>query len=181
MTWIAIRTAPGAQMPRRQYVTERTRSRKGYRIVPSLDQNRSAVERALDDAGFAFYMPAEKRLIRDRLRPYLWKHRRFALMVGYVFVHAHDGLEGIEEQLRQVPGVAGIVSDAGRRPLPIPLADIMMVRAAEAKAEAEFDKQSREARQQLRKAAKEDPSLRKIVEKLDIAGTITVADVAMAA
>src|SRR6185312_7958243 len=86
MTWYAVRTKPGSQKPQREYAVEKTRSVKGYRIVPSLNPNLSAVERALSDAKIDYYMPAESRLQRDRVRPYLWKARRFALLVGYTFV-----------------------------------------------------------------------------------------------
>ncbi|WP_334625391.1 hypothetical protein [Rhizobium johnstonii] len=56
---------PGAQKPEREYLVEKTDSKrgKGYRIVPSLNPNVSAVERALSNNKFTYYMPAEKRLI----------------------------------------------------------------------------------------------------------------------
>ncbi len=167
MTWYAIRTAPGAQMPQREYAVEKTRGKKGYRIVPSLNPNLSAVERSLSDAGYEYYMPAERRLQRDRLRPYLWKSRRFALMVGYVFVrNVHWGI-------LDVPGVAGIVESDGN-PMPVDFLDILHVWEHECLTLIEFQEQSRLARQAIRRAAKTDPSLQKIVDKLDIQGTITV-------
>lgn len=170
MTWYAIRTVPGAQKPQREYEIEKTRSAKGYRVVPSLDPQVSAVEKALGARGFVYYMPAEKRLQRDRLRPFLWKSRRFALMVGYVFVRdPHNWTT-----LRETPGVAGIVANRDGQPLEISILEILTIRAAEAAAEVEFDKQSREARKRLRKAAKTDPGLKAIVDKLDIAGTISL-------
>lgn len=168
MTWYAIRTAPGSQKPQREYEVEKTKSKRGYRIVPSLNPNMSAVERALSDAGVVFYMPSERRLQRDRLRPYLWKSRRFALMVGYIFVRDPDW-----SKLYQTPGVSGVVSVDGE-PMPIDFFDILKVWEAETRYVIEFQDQSRLARQVLRKAAKTDPSLQKIVDKLDIAGTITV-------
>ena len=175
--WYAIRTAPGAQKPQREYKVEtlldddgKPRGKKGYRIVPSLDPNRSAVERALQDNGFVYYMPAEKRLVRDRRHTDLWKVRRFALMVGYMFVREpHDW-----RLLFNTPGVAGVVQNADGTPLPISILDIMAVRAAEAAAEVDFDAQTRKARQNLRKNAKTDARLKKLVAQLDIAGTITV-------
>lgn len=170
--WYAVRTAPGSQRPKREYITETTRSEKGYRLVPSLDPRQSAVERSLTIAGYTHYMPAEKRLVRDRLRPYLWKSRRFALMVGYIFVRIDGGKS--PDDLLGIPGVAGLVRAADGTAMVIPFLDMMAVRAAEAAAEAEFDRQSRNARQVIRKAAKTDPSLQKIVDQLDIAGTITV-------
>lgn len=176
-TWYAVRTAPGAQKPKREYAVELTSLNKegvprgkGYRIVPSLNANQSAIEKALADAGFDVYMPAEKRLIRDRRHTDLWKVRRFALMVGYVFVRDPKDFG----KLARVPGVAGVVSNADGRPLPIDILDIMAIRSAEAKAEEEFDAQSRLARQKVRKRAKEDPRLKKLVAKLDIAGNFTV-------
>ena len=175
--WYAIRTAPGSQKPQREYKVEpllddngKPRGKKGYRIVPSLDPNRSAIERALQDNGFVYYMPSEKRLVRDRRHTDLWKVRRFALMVGYIFVREpHDW-----GKLLDTAGVSGVVQNADGAPLAITLIDIMAVRAAEASAEVEFDAQTRKARQKLRKNAKTDPRLKKLVEKLDIAGTITV-------
>jgi len=175
--WYAVRTAPGSQKPQREYKVEplldekgKPRGKKGYRIVPSLDPNRSAIERALQDRGFVCYMPAEKRLVRDRRHTDLWKVRRFALMVGYVFVREpHDW-----GRLLETAGVAGVVQNADGAPLAITLRDIMAVRAAEASAEADFDAQTRKARQKLRKNAKTDPRLKKLVDKLDISGTITV-------
>lgn len=175
--WFAVRTDPGAQKPQREYTVEPTTldkdgkpRGKGYRIVPSLNPNLSAVERSLSMAGFQYWMPSEKRLVRDRKHTDLWKVRRFALMVGYVFVYnPHDfGL------LEDVPGVAGVVRNASEQPLPIDFLDIVKVRSAEADAEVEFDRRSRMARQNLRKRAKEDPRLRMLVAKLDIAGTVSV-------
>lgn len=172
MSWYAVKTAPGAQLPQREYQVETTRSAKGYRIVPSLNPNASAVERALKENGFTFYMPVEKRLVRDRRRTDLWKVRRFALMVGYLFVKdPHDWM-----LLGQTPGVAGVLRSAEGRPLEVDLKDILVVRAAEAQAEAEFDRSSRAARQKLRQKARSDARLRALVEKLDIAGLVSVAE-----
>lgn len=170
MTWYAVRTKPGAQKPQREYAVEQTVSSRGYRIVPSLNPNLSAVERALADNGFTFYMPAEKRLIRDRQHTDLWKVRRFALLVGYIFLlDPHDWL-----LLSETPGVAGVVRDASGKPLPIALGDILMVRSAEAKAEVDFDNKSRQARAIVRKKAKTDPRLKMLVSRLDIAGAISM-------
>lgn len=168
MTWYAIRTEPGAQLPQREYAVEKTRSRKGYRIVPSLNPNLSAIERVLTDAGITYYMPVEKRLMRDRLKPYLWKQRRFALIVGYVFVrdpHWH--------KLVDMPGVAGVVGSFDK-PLAIDFLDVLKLFDAERTTEIEFLAESKKARQHLRKLAKSQPELQKIVDQLDIAGTISV-------
>ena len=171
--WYAVRTAPGSQKPQREYTVEKTdgkRSKKGYRIIPSLNPNLSAIERSLRDAGFDVWMPAEKRLVRDRRHTDLWKVRRFALMVGYVFVKDPKDFGKLEG----TAGVAGVVRNADGYPLAMDFMDIMAVRAAEADAEHEFDRRSKLARQNLRKRAKEDPRLMKLVGKLDIAGKVTV-------
>jgi transcription antitermination factor NusG len=166
--WYAIRTVPGSQKPQREFAVEVTKSSKGYRIVPSLNPDVSAIERALTDAGIHHFMPAERRLIRDRLRPYLWKSRRFALIVGYMFVREPDWYK-----LSKTPGVAGVVGIEGK-PTPVDFLDMLKLFDAEQRCAIEFQEQSRSARQTIRKAAKTDPSLQKIVDKLDIAGTITV-------
>lgn len=176
MRWYAVQTIPGAQKPRREFQVEKTGKEgekprgKGYRIVPSLNPNLSAIEKALNDNGFYCWMPAEKRLIRDRRHTDLWKVRRFALMVGYVFVREpHDW-----NLLKATNGVQGVVQDAYGQPMAIDILDVMAVRKAEADAEEEFDRKSRLARQTLRKQAKIDPRLQMLIKKLDIAGTITV-------
>lgn len=175
--WFAVRTVPGAQKPQREYTVEPTTigkdgnpRGKGYRIVPSLNPNLSAVERSLTLAGFQYWMPSEKRLVRDRKHTDLWKVRRFALMVGYVFVNSPHDFGKLED----VPGVAGVVRNSNGDPLAIDFLDIMKVRAAEAEAEVAFDRRSRQARANLRKNAKTDPRLKMLVDKLDIAGAITV-------
>jgi len=175
--WYAVKTIPGAQKPQREYSVEPTALNddglprgKGYRIIPSLNPNQSAVERSLSRAGFVYYMPAEKRLIRDRRHTDLWKVRRFALLVGYVFVlnpHSFD-------ELGSTQGVAGIVSDPFGAPYRIGLMDILAIRQAEAECEVDFDYRSQRARQVLRKNAKKDARLQMLVKKLDIAGTMTV-------
>lgn len=171
MTWFAVRTLPGAQMPQRVYEVETTSSSKGYRIVPSLNARESAIERALSDAGFDHYMPAEKRLIRDRLRTDLYKTRRFALMVGYVFVRDPQDFF----TLSQVPGVAGIVGCRGV-PLPISIVDILMLRTMEAKAEVEFDKKAIATQRAIRRKAHlhGDKKLKALVDSLDLAGTTSI-------
>lgn len=175
--WYAIQTVPGAQKPKREYRVESTtldkngRARgKGYRILPNLNHDISLVERALQDNGFEYYMPSEKRLVRDRRHTDLWKVRRFALMVGYVFVRdPHDwGL------LINTQGVRGVVRTSAGTAMGIDIMDILAVRSIEAKSELMFDAQSKVARQKLRKQAKTDPRLRKLIDQLDIAGTITV-------
>lgn len=171
MTWYAIRTHPGAQMPQREYAVETTRSAKGYRIIPSLNATVSAIERALTDAGFVHYMPAEKRLIRDRRRTDLWKARRFALLTGYVFIKGPCNFL----RLQEVPGVAGIVGCAGQ-PLPIALADILVLRTAEAQSEADFDRQAINKQKAIRKRARNmgDKKLMKLVDSLNSSGLTTI-------
>lgn len=174
--WYAVRTIPGSQKPQREFAVETTMldkdgkpRGKGYRIVPSLNPNYSAIELALSKAGFTYYMPAEKRLQRDRLKPYLWKTRRFALMVGYIFVRDPYSIS----KLIDVPGVAGLVTDMDGNPHVIDLLDMLKIRSAEGAAEAAFDDDLRKARQGLRKAAKKRPELQKLVGELDILGTMT--------
>ena len=173
MPWYAIRTMPGSQKPKREYVLERTASTKGYRIAPSLNANQSAIERALSDAGFVHYMPSEKRLVRDRRHTDLWKPRRFALLVGYVFIHAENA-DGLAYRLSEVPGVAGVVSNMNGEALPIGLTDILMLRSMEAIGEEKFDRDAKRARSIVRSKAKRDPRLQKLVAKLDAQNVATV-------
>lgn len=171
--WFAVKAEPGSQKPQREYAVEKTDSKrgKGYRIVPSLNPNTSAIELALHKNGFEVYMPAEKRLIRDRRHTDLWKPRRFALLVGYVFVHEPHSWRLLEE----TNGVGGIVKDSTGAPLAMDWTDIILLRGMEAEAEVEFDRQSKLARQIIRKKAKQDPRLKKLIGKLDIAGQFTVS------
>jgi transcription antitermination factor NusG len=167
--WYAVRTIPGSQKPQREFVTEKTNSRKGYRLVPSLNPNYSAIELALSKSGFTYYMPAEKRLVRDRRKTDLFKTRRFALMVGYIFVRDPHSFYALQE----VPGVHSVVGIEGR-PMPISIVDILDLRGMEAEAEVEFDAQVKKARWTLRKKAKRDEKLRALVDSLDLAGTFTI-------
>jgi transcription antitermination factor NusG len=171
MTWYAIQTKPGAQMPQREYAAETTQSRKGYRIVPSLNPTVSAIERTLTDAGFVCYMPVEKRLIRDRRKPDLWKTRRFALLLGYVFIKGPCNFL----RLQELPGVGGIVGTCGK-PMPVDIVDILMLRTAEAKSEAEFDRQNINAQRAIRRKARNrgDKKLTALVNSLDVTGITTV-------
>lgn len=134
MVWYAIRTLPGAQMPQREYTVEATtlgkdgRPRgKGYRIQPSLNPEMSAVERALQDAGFHFYMPAKRVPVRDRRKTNHWTTKRFALLPGYVFVE--DAIDWVK--LTETPGVAGIVGINGV-PGKVKTGDIHVMQEAEA-------------------------------------------------
>lgn len=170
MAWFAVKTIPGAQLPRKEYVVKLTRSAKGYRVEPITNPMLSLVERALDENGFEHYMPTEKRLIRDRRHTDLYKVRRFALMVGYVFVRDPRDWRRLEE----TNGVAGIVRTAEGQPFPIDILEILAIRTMEAEYDAIFDIQNKNARAKLRKNAKKDPRLKKLVGALDIAGTISV-------
>jgi transcription antitermination factor NusG len=168
MTWYAIRTAPGAQMPQREYVVEPTalgadgRSRgKGYRIVPSLDPDVSAIERSLSNARFIHYMPVEKRLVRDRKKTDLWKPRRFALLLGYVFVQDVERWADLEE----TPGVASVVRSMGK-PMPIRVDDILLLRTMEAEADQQFERMVEE------RAAKDRQLTRKRAAKVFPAGSL---------
>jgi len=131
MTWYAVRTKPGSQMPQRVYEVETTRSVKGYRLVPSLDPNISAVEISLKRNGFSFYMPADIRVIRDRKKTNVWTKRRFALLLGYVFVD--DSLKPIDwEKLEEkTPGIEKVVRSAGV-PIPILKSEMQLLHEMEA-------------------------------------------------
>ncbi|MBO9099458.1 MULTISPECIES: hypothetical protein [unclassified Rhizobium] len=169
--WFAVRTVPGSQKPRREFKVELTTSRKGYRISPKIDESLSAIERALSENGFSYYMPAEKRLIRDRRHTDMWKVRRFALMVGYVFIHKPHSFGALGETY----GVHEVVSDQHGNPYGIDLLDILVLRKLESQAEAAFDEQVKRARQNARKKAKRDPRLKMLIDQLDIAGKMTFA------
>lgn len=129
--WYAIRTLPGAQMPQREYVVELTSGSKGYRIVPSLNPDMSAVERALTDGGFAHYMPVERRIIRDRKKAHHYTTRRFALLPGYVFVR---DVTNWPKLLEKTGGVDDVVGSNGT-PHVIRELEIDILRHAEAIAE----------------------------------------------
>jgi len=155
MTWIAVRTKPGAQTPKREYTTEATSSRKGYRLVPSLDPHMSAVERALSDAGFTVYMAAEYDVVRNRHKKGLYELRRFALLKGYVFVADIEDHQW--PKLMKVPGVQGVVAN-NWKPVTMKPMDMFRLRMFEANskalalAKAEAMKQGDEE-QMLRRAA----------------------------
>lgn len=107
MIWYAIRTVPGSQMPKREFVVETTTRGKKYRIVSSLDPRRSAIEKALSDAKIPFYMPAEYRAVRDRSKTHAYTLRRYPMFPGYVFL---PNLRDDEwSKLEKVPGVVGVV------------------------------------------------------------------------
>jgi transcription antitermination factor NusG len=170
MVWFALTTVPGAQLPKREYRTEITKSRKGYRLDVATNHDLSAIERELEARGLEYYMPTEKRLVRDRRHTDLWKIRRFALMVGYVFIRRPHSWD----RVMATPGVQGVVRSAEGQPLPIDIIDILMMRAMEAEYDAKFDLQSKNARAKLRKQAKNDPRLKKLIGVLDTAGKFTV-------
>lgn len=155
MIWFAIRTEPGAQMPKREYVVEDApRSKKGYRIVPSLNANLSAVERSLANAGIAHYMPVQRKVIRDRRNAHTYTTRRFALIPGYVFVSDVRDFGALEA----IPGVLDVIRNQGT-PYPIPPADIDRVREWEGEAEqrclAHLWKLEQDAKRPTRRTLKE--------------------------
>jgi transcription antitermination factor NusG len=118
-------------MPQRVYDVETTRSTKGYRLVPSLDPNISAIEISLKRNGFTYYMPADIRVIRDRKKTNVWTKRRFALLLGYVFVE--DSLKPIDwKKLEEkTPGIEKVVRSAGV-PIPILKSEMQLLREMEA-------------------------------------------------
>ncbi|RTL63545.1 MAG: hypothetical protein EKK41_23190 [Hyphomicrobiales bacterium] len=131
MTWFAARTKPGAQMPQRTYEVETTRSVKGYRLVPSLDPNMSAVEVSLKRGGFSFYMPADMRVVRDRKKTNVWTIRRFALLLGYVFVNDEARAIDWRKLEDETPGIEKVVRCAGK-PLAILESEMDVLREKEA-------------------------------------------------
>jgi hypothetical protein len=140
-SWYAIRTAPGAQMPKREYWTEEaTRSAKGYRIQSGVASDYSAVELALKDAGFTYYMPAEFSAVRNRRKSGLYEVRRFALMKGYMFVSELQDEDWPRllggQGFPGVPGVQGVVSNHNT-PFAISSLDLFRLRMFEQKSRAE--------------------------------------------
>lgn len=133
--WHAIRTSPGAQHPQREYAVETTRSVKGYRIVPSLDPDISAVERSLANNGFTHYMPVERRVVRDRRKINAWTTRRFPLLPGYAFVHGVTDFRLLED----TPGVSEVIRNNGE-PFAVKIADIETLLAIEAENAAEIER-----------------------------------------
>jgi transcription antitermination factor NusG len=132
--WYAVRTQPGFQSPHRERWAEPSVSAvngkprgRGYAILSELDHSRSKIEANLDEAGFAFYMPAEYMAVRNRKKAGLYELRRFALLKGYVFVELAD-----EDWLRlyDVPGVAGVVENCNQ-PFVISALDLFRLRMYE--------------------------------------------------
>ncbi|RWK39262.1 transcription termination/antitermination NusG family protein [Mesorhizobium sp.] len=134
MTWFAVRTKPGSQMPQRTYEVEETRSAKGYRLIPSLDPNMSAVEVSLKRGGFAFYMPAEQRVVRDRKKTNVWTKRRFALLLGYVFVDDTERAIDWQKLEEKTPGIERAVRVAGK-PMAILESEMDLLREMEAESD----------------------------------------------
>lgn len=159
MTWYAIRTKPGAQQPKREYWTESENEhgkpvggRKGYRVVSGLASDHSAVELALKDAGFTYYMPVEFCAVRNRHKSGLYEMRRFALLKGYLFVADLSDrdwprlLGGVGTT--GVPGIQGVVANNGK-PLIVSAMDLFRLRMVEqnsrAEAQAKVDSLSKAA------------------------------------
>lgn len=168
LKWYAIRTAPGAQRPQREYWKEPSASAlkgvargQGYRIVSGVNPERSAIELALEGRGFAFYMPAEYEAVRNRHRKGIYELRRFPLMKGYAFVGeiVTDEAWG---RLLSTPGVQGVISSVEGKPFPISMMDIHRLRMFEAYSRAEATNkaqrltvhEAREGRRNRSKAAR---------------------------
>lgn len=123
-------------MPQREYWPEPSKSAlngerrgKGYRIRSSVNPERSAIERALEEAGFTFYMPAEFAAVRNRRKAGLYETRRYALMKGYAFVAEINDLN--QRRLLDVPGVRGIVASDSGHPYVISSTDLHRLRMYE--------------------------------------------------
>lgn len=143
MSWYAIRTKPGAQVPRRERWKEPSISALkgkmhgcGYRIVSSLNPERSAIEDALESAGFTFYMPAEFVAVRKRDKKGLYELRRFALMKGYAFIMG-AGTDQELAKLRDIRFVQGVVANQFGRPYAIGSMDMFRLRMYEQNSRAE--------------------------------------------
>jgi len=143
MTWYAVRTLPGAQRPKREFWTEiAEHTRRGYRVVSGTASEHSAVELALMDRGFTYYMPTEYSVVRNRHRKGLYEVRRFALLKGYLFVaDLADadwprlvGAPGIPG----VPGIKGVVANCGK-PFAISPMDLFRLRMFEQHSRAEAE------------------------------------------
>lgn len=150
MTWYAIRTSPGAQRPKREYWTESENEdgrpvggKKGYRIVSGIASDHSAVELALRDAGFTYYMPVEFATVRNRNKPGLYELRRFALLKGYLFVS--EIADGDWPRLTAVPGIQGAVANCGR-PFAISTMDLFRLRMFEQNSRDEAQKRAESLR-----------------------------------
>lgn len=142
MTWFAVRTKPGSQMPQRTYEVETTRSVKGYRLVPSLDPNMSAVEVSLKRGGFSFYMPADMRVVRDRKKTNVWTKRRFALLLGYVFIDDTENAINWRKLEDETPGIERAVRCAGK-PMAILDSEMELLRQMEAESAETAEKKLR--------------------------------------
>lgn len=146
MTWYAVRTTPGSQQPKREFWPETCeRSKKGYRIVSGMASDHSAVELALKDKGFTYYMPVEYRAVRNRHKPGLYELRRFPLLQGYLFIAELEDedwpvLLG-DHVTPGVPGVQGIVSNCGK-PFVISPFDLFRLRMFEQNSRAEAHKKA---------------------------------------
>lgn len=149
MKWFAIRTTPGAQMSQREYWHEPSASAlkgqtrgKGYRIASSLNPERSAVELALEGAGFTYYMPVEFVAVRNRLRKGVYDLKRFALLKGYAFV-TDITTDAQIAKLLKLPGVRSLVANEMGVPYPIPAWDIHRLRMFEQNSRAEATERAR--------------------------------------
>jgi|GEM_PF-5530367 len=100
----------------------------------------SAVELALKDAGFTYYMPVEFVAARNRLKPNVYELRRFALLKGYMFVGEMEDRDW--PRLAKIPGVQGVVGSGGR-PLTINPMDMFRLRMYEARSRAAAEAQAR--------------------------------------
>lgn len=168
MAWYAARTIPGAQQPQREYWPEPSASAlkgsprgKGYRIATSLNPEQSAVERALERAGFVHYMPAEFVAVRNRHKKGLYDVRRYALMKGYVFIG--EMRENDWQRLLDVPGIRSVVTDLDGYPYPINMLDIHRLRM--------YEHNSRqEATAKAKKLAMDDEKTRQAKRKIALKG-----------
>ena len=167
MTWYAVRTLPGAQVPKREYWAIKEHEdgkpiggKKGYRVVSGVASDYSAVELALKDAGFTYYMPVEFSVVRNRHKKGLYELRRFALLKGYVFVSELE--DGDWPRLGSTAGIRDVVMNNGK-PYPISTMDIHRLRMYEqssranavAEAKAKSISEDRQIRNDRKNASKQ--------------------------
>lgn len=127
--WYVVRTKPGAQLAFRRYVVKKISDKTGKPIKPVLethkDPKQSAIEAAMQEAGFECYMPVEtKTVIHHRTKKLI--ERRFPILPGYVFVKNVTDWPS----LTSVPGFADILGINGC-PITIPELEIDKLRTAE--------------------------------------------------
>lgn len=125
--WYAVKLRPGTQRAAKPRVGE-PEDRKGEFII----------ERSLRDAGFDIFMPSMRKEVRHH-RTNEFMERRFALLIGYVFVKLASPDPNFFA-LSRCDGVTAILGAAGR-PMVIPTQHINALITAEDEADEHFERQ----------------------------------------